>query len=141
MGKASRSKATPTDQDPSCGRLTRPTALTTPSITPGCPGGGFTFPFPFCYSNLLPAGNPIEETGFRRARCDFPTSIFGTTHSFRMYNQWSFKLLSTLGALFHILFIDLPSDLWRFLTAKQKVSLSDPRRAVIPFRTYGDKLS
>ncbi|CAI4229345.1 unnamed protein product [Auanema sp. JU1783] len=37
-----------------------------------------------------------------------------------MYNKWEFKILSTLGAIVHLLLIDIPKDLFRWLTLKQK---------------------
>uniref|UniRef100_A0A7I4Z3L0 Hydroxysteroid 17-beta dehydrogenase 11 n=1 Tax=Haemonchus contortus TaxID=6289 RepID=A0A7I4Z3L0_HAECO len=37
-----------------------------------------------------------------------------------MYNQWSFKILSTIGILIHLLLIDIPKDIIRWITLKQK---------------------
>ncbi|VDK59655.1 unnamed protein product [Cylicostephanus goldi] len=37
-----------------------------------------------------------------------------------MYDQWSFKLLNTIGLLVHLFLIDIPKDLKRWLTLKQK---------------------
>ncbi|CAJ0609616.1 unnamed protein product [Cylicocyclus nassatus] len=37
-----------------------------------------------------------------------------------MYDQWSFKLFNTIGLLVHLFLIDIPKDLRRWLTLKQK---------------------
>ncbi|VDM74439.1 unnamed protein product, partial [Strongylus vulgaris] len=37
-----------------------------------------------------------------------------------MYDQWSFKLFNTIGLLLHLFLIDIPKDLKRWLTMKQK---------------------
>ncbi|KAK6033749.1 oxidoreductase, short chain dehydrogenase/reductase family protein, partial [Ostertagia ostertagi] len=37
-----------------------------------------------------------------------------------MYNQWSFKLLSTIGILIHLLLVDIPKDIIRWITLNQK---------------------
>ncbi|KHJ88629.1 hypothetical protein OESDEN_11574 [Oesophagostomum dentatum] len=37
-----------------------------------------------------------------------------------MYDQWSFKLLNTIGLLVHLFLIDIPKDLKRWMTLKQK---------------------
>uniref|UniRef100_A0A1I7WJ50 Hydroxysteroid 17-beta dehydrogenase 11 n=1 Tax=Heterorhabditis bacteriophora TaxID=37862 RepID=A0A1I7WJ50_HETBA len=39
---------------------------------------------------------------------------------FYMYDQWSFKILSTIGVIIHLLFIDIPKDLFRWLTLREK---------------------
>ncbi|RCN39156.1 hypothetical protein ANCCAN_14912 [Ancylostoma caninum] len=37
-----------------------------------------------------------------------------------MYNQWSFKMLNTIGLLLHLLLVDIPKDIKRWLTLKAK---------------------
>ncbi|KAK6038806.1 hypothetical protein COOONC_23689 [Cooperia oncophora] len=37
-----------------------------------------------------------------------------------MYKQWSFKLLSTIGILIHLLLVDIPKDIIRWITLNQK---------------------
>ncbi|WKY17227.1 hypothetical protein Q1695_001667 [Nippostrongylus brasiliensis] len=40
--------------------------------------------------------------------------------SLLMYRQWSFKILSSIGVIIHLLFIDIPKDLLRWLTMTEK---------------------
>ncbi|KAL6723968.1 hypothetical protein Aduo_018908 [Ancylostoma duodenale] len=37
-----------------------------------------------------------------------------------MYNQWSFKILNTVGLLLHLFLLDIPKDIKRWLTLKAK---------------------
>ncbi|EPB65321.1 3-oxoacyl-[acyl-carrier-protein] reductase domain protein [Ancylostoma ceylanicum] len=37
-----------------------------------------------------------------------------------MYNQWSFKMLNTIGLLVHLLLVDIPKDIKRWLTLRAK---------------------
>ncbi|CAB3400344.1 unnamed protein product [Caenorhabditis bovis] len=37
-----------------------------------------------------------------------------------MYTSWSWKIWSTIGVLLSLIFIDIPSDIYRFLTLRQK---------------------
>ncbi|VDP11107.1 unnamed protein product [Heligmosomoides polygyrus] len=37
-----------------------------------------------------------------------------------MYKQWSYKLLSTVGIIIHLIFIDIPKDVLRWVTLREK---------------------
>ncbi|KAJ1374763.1 hypothetical protein KIN20_037525 [Parelaphostrongylus tenuis] len=37
-----------------------------------------------------------------------------------MYNQWSFKILSTIGVIIHLILIDIPKDVIKWITLSEK---------------------